>query len=419
MTPPRRVLVTLENLELGGTQINAVQLSAAVRDLGYESLLVGPRHTLPAGPSLLDVADEYGVQVEPYERPDSILPGARVLGRIARRWDAEIIHAFGSSERPAYWGAGLLGRRALVRTIYEMSYDPRTHPSVPVVVGTGYLRDELVGRPGGVTLVSPPVDLAKDSADAVDGAGFRRGLGLLETDVVLVIVSRLDEEMKARGVEDTVRAVQRLDDPAVRLVVVGAGNAEHRLRAVGDEVNSALGRAAVHFTGPLADPRPAYAAASIVLGMGSSAARGLAFGRPLVVLGEFGWSRVFREPDVEALFRNSFWSPLTTPDSVGLLANQLGELVARPRERARLEVLSRRFAVENFGLESMAARLAGVYDDALHRRSARSWVGDLRTEAGILGRKLRRVAADRVPGVSYSEASTPSYWKRHAPGQAP
>lgn len=419
MTSPYRVLVALDHLELGGTQINAVQLSAAVRDHGYESLLVGPRHTLPDGPSLLDVAAEYAVRVEPYDRPSAMLPSARALGRIARAWDAGIVHAFGTSERPAYWDAGLLGRRALVRTIYEMSTDPGLHPGVPLVVGTGYLRDELADRPGGVTLVSPPVDLSRDATDLVDAGGFRRGLGLGEHDVVLVIVSRLDEEMKARGVADTVQAVGRLDDPTVRLVVVGGGNAEQRLRELGGKVNASLGRDAVLFTGPMSDPRPAYAAASIVLGMGSSAARGLAFGKPLVVLGEFGWSKVFREPDVESLFRNSFWSPRAEPDSVGLLAEQLRGLVADPAERARLELLARRFAVDRFGLESMAARLAGVYDEALRRRSARAWVRDLPLEATILGGKIRRAAANRVPGVRYSAATAPSTWRRHVPGDAP
>ena len=48
MTERRKVLVQLDNLELGGAQINAVQLSAAVAQHGFDSLLIGPKDTLPA-----------------------------------------------------------------------------------------------------------------------------------------------------------------------------------------------------------------------------------------------------------------------------------------------------------------------------------------------------------------------------------
>ncbi|TDD70936.1 glycosyltransferase [Jiangella aurantiaca] len=406
-THRRQVLVQLDNLELGGAQINAVQLSAAVAEHGYESLLVGPSDTLPTGPSVLDVSADYKVPARAYERPPSLFAHARVLSRFARGCGASLVHAFSTSERAAYWGAGLLGRRALVRTIYEMSFDPRTHPSIPLVIGTGYLRDELAGRPGGATLVSPPVDTARDAPGGIGRAAFRRELGLDAETVVLVIVSRLSEEMKARSVEDAINAVERLGDPRVRLVVVGTGDAAARLRGVAEAVNTRLGRTAVIFTGPLADPRPAYDAADVVLGMGSSAARGLAFGKPLVVLGERGWSAVFREPDVEAIFRNSFWSPAEVTDGAGLLAAHLRVLVGDTAERDRLGTAARAFAEANFGLPAMAERLAGVYDDALRTTSSRLWMRDLRMEGRILAAKLERKA-----GLSRGPASRALAWNQ-------
>lgn len=387
-TRRRRVLVQLDNLELGGAQINAVQLTAAVAEHGYDSLVIGPADTLPAGPSVLDVSADYGVTARPYERPASLFAHARVLARFAR--GAHLVHAFSTSERAAYWGPALLGRRGLVRTIYEMSFDPRTHPSIPLVIGTGYLRDELAGRPGGTTLVSPPVDTTRDAPGVTDRAAFRRELGLAADAVVLTIVSRLSEEMKARGVEDAIHAVERLGDPRVHLVVAGTGDAAARLRAVADGVNLRLGRTAVLFAGPLADPRPAYDGADVVLGMGSSAARGLAFGKPLVVLGERGWSAVFREPHVDAIFRNSFWSPREVADGAGLLAGHLRALAADAAERDRLGTHARAFAEANFGLPAMAERLAGVYDEALRTASSRRWLRDLGTERRILAAKLGR-----------------------------
>ena len=211
--------------------------------------------------------------------------------------------------------------------------------------------------------------------------------------IALVVVSRLSEEMKARGIEDAIRAVERLNDPRVRLIIVGTGDAEERLRAIAAAVNARLGQASVVFAGPLSDPRPAYDAADVVLGMGSSAARGLAFGKPLIVLGERGWSAVFREPDTEAIFRNSFWSPQERPRR----RRPAVRAPAGTRRRIRPSVhgsdaAARRFAEANFGLPAMAGRLAAVYEDALRSASTRAWIGDLRMEARILAAKLERTA---------------------------
>lgn len=399
MTEHRRVLVQLGNLELGGAQINAVQLSAAVAQHGFDSLLIGPRDTLPPeGPSLLEIGADYGIAITAYERPASLFSHARVLSSLARNWGAEIVHAFSASERAAYWGAGLFGRRALVRTIYEMSFDPRTHPSVPVVIGTGYLRDELKGRPGGATLISPPVDTSRDAPGVTDRNEFRRHLGLGADSIGLVVVSRLSEVMKARGISDAIHAVEYLDDPRVCLVVVGTGEAQGRLQAAAAAVNARHGRTSIVFTGPLADPRPAYDAADVVLGMGSSAARGLAFGKPLIVLGEHGWSRVFRAPDTESIFRNSFWSAQEVPDGIGLLSRHIRDLVDHPSERERLGVAARTFAESNFGLSAMALLLAGVYEDALRSTSTSVWFGDLRMEERILRAKLERAASKMTAG---------------------
>ena len=392
---PRVVLVHLNSLELGGTQINALQLAVALSARGWDSMLVGPADTLGDGPSLVDLAAAQGIPLEVQVRPETVVSGARDLARRARRWRADLVHVYGSwAERPAYWGPCLLGRRPLVLTVYEMEVDPRTHAHCPLVVGTAYLRDDLADRPGGATLISPPVDLAADAPGLVDVGPFLADVGVPSTSPRIVVVSRLDEDMKALSVENAVRAMARLGHQDAVLVVVGGGDAEPRLRALGEETNRSLGRRAVVFTGVLADPRPAYAAADVVLGMGGSAARGLAFGAPLVVLGEFGWSRTFDEGAAAALFRNSFWSDERVDDAPGLLASQLALLLADPARRATLGRIGRAFAEQHFGLEAMADTAAALYDRAAGDYGARQWAGDLALEARAL---LHRPPFDAAP----------------------
>jgi hypothetical protein len=190
-----KVLVQVNSLELGGSQINAVDLAAAVRELGYDSVLIGPSDSLPVGPSLFDVAADRKVHLETFERPTTTLGGARDLSRLARAHRAELVHVYGTwSIRWAYWGPCFMARRPYVITVYEMAVDPIVHQAPNLIVGTGYLVDELSDRYGPVNLISPPVDLERDSTEAVRKGTFLADHGLAADHLRLVIVSRLDGE---------------------------------------------------------------------------------------------------------------------------------------------------------------------------------------------------------------------------------
>ena len=396
-----RVLVKLNSLELGGTQLNALDFAKGVEAHGVTSVLVGYRETLPAsGPNLLEVAEDRGVHVELLDKGAS--PGeagswatrvrrARELASFADAHAIDVVHSYSAAEaRVAFWGPCRLGRRPHVITAYEMAVPRRVYTTPPLVVGTQYLLEDLRGRRGPVRLISPPVDLSADRPDEDAARGFVDAWGLAPAHVRVVMVTRLAESMKARGVEQAIEATEVLGREDVDLVVVGAGEAEGRLRALADRVNDRVGRRAVLFTGAMADPRPAYAAADVVVGMGGSAARALAFGKALVVTGEHGWFRTFNQDSAAALYRNSFWSEDVLAEPVAALVEQVLALARDPGERERLGRLGREFARSHFGLEAMVERLAEVYREAQadpHVR--RGWLVDAPVEGRTILAQLR------------------------------
>lgn len=378
-----RVLVQINSLALGGTQINAVDLAAAVQEHGYESVLIGPTDTLPDGPSLFEIADDRGVQLHAFDRPRSTFSGARALVRLAHKHRADLVHVYGSwTSRPAWWGPCLFGRRPLVLTVYEMTVDPLTPQNTGLIIGTKYLEQELSSRPGGVDLISPPVDVVRDDSQRVSGRACVDYHGLRQDNLRIVMVTRLDEEMKAAGIECAIQAIGAITSPAVDLLIVGTGDAEERLRVLADQINKRKRRRAVVLAGPMADPRPAYAAADVMVGMGGSAARSLSFGKPLVVAGEAGWFKTFTPHTASELFRNSFWSPDSMDDPVGSLIECLRPLLDDPQRRAELGRFGREFAEQNFGLPAMAKRLARTYDTALSRYGFDRWCRDAALELG-------------------------------------
>jgi glycosyltransferase involved in cell wall biosynthesis len=403
VTANRTVLVQVNSLDLGGTQLNAVDFARAVEPLGYRSVLFGPLDTLPAsGPDLFGVAAERGVDLRGYDRTAGVLSGrAQEMAARADAIGADLVHVYGTwgEPRTAYWGPCRLGRRPFVHTVYEMSVSAEVHRHTSLVVGTRYLAEELVGRPGPTAMISPPVDLAADAPNPELATEFRRQLGELGERFLVVVVSRLDQAMKAYPVEVAIEAMRALSGTGVALVVVGAGDREDRLRALAARVNQATGSEVVRFAGAMPDPRAAYAAADVVLGMGSSAARALAFGRPLIVQGEGGCPELFEPASADSLFRRSFWSLDRRPSAAEELAGLIAALRGDPARLAELSEFGRAFATGSFGLAAMAERLASVYEMSLRSYGLGNWLKDLPLEAPELRRSLaRRIPVARTAG---------------------
>ena len=200
-----------------------------------------------------------------------------------------------------------------------------------MVVGTAEIRRRC--RTAGhtfVTLIEPPVDV-RANAPTSGPNGFRAEFGLDPTVPLVVVVCRLVPELKLEGLLTACDVVGRLaaGGTALQLAVVGDGPARQQIEERAARANAAAGRRVVVLTGAMNDPRPAYAAADVMLGMGGSALRGLAFGKPLVVQGEGGFWQLLT-PQSAPTFLDQGWYGLADDVAAGAgrLAAILAELLA-------------------------------------------------------------------------------------------
>jgi glycosyltransferase involved in cell wall biosynthesis len=169
---------------------------------------------------------------------------------------------------------------------------------------------------------------------------------------------------------------------------------ELSLRA--EAVNKQLGREAIVLTGAMLDPRPAYAAADIVVGMGHSGLRGMAFGKPVVIVGEEGFTLPVSADTLDHVRRYGVHGIGDGGDAAGSLAAHLRELID-PDLRAERGALGRSFVTERFGLDAAADRLDAIYASA-RRRSALDWTRDLAYLVGTYApAKMRRLVNARPP----------------------
>jgi glycosyltransferase involved in cell wall biosynthesis len=247
----------------------------------------------------------------------------------------------------------------------------------------GYTQEVDIERGRGrsrVYNVVCPVD-TEANAPVADRSPARKRFGLRDDELAAMIVSRLSRDLKREGLLSAITAVG-LVDPALnlRLIIAGGGPCREELQDAADAMNARLGREAVTLTGPLMDPREAYAAADIVLGMGTSAQKGMAFAKPVVIQGERGYWETLTPESMPQYLHHNFYGLGDGSDGAPRLAAIIGEL-ARDRDRwPELGEFGRKTALAVFSNEAAADRVMEICEDVAAARPESS----VRRAAGVL-----------------------------------
>ncbi|MBX3596102.1 MAG: glycosyltransferase family 4 protein [Rhizobiaceae bacterium] len=361
-----RVLVYPHELAIGGSQINAIDLAAHVASAGHEVFVYGR-----PGP-LVPYIEKLGlsfIQAHPSQYRPSF-NRVRELLAIARTEKLDLIHGY---EWPtcldAFFGAGLTNKTPVVCTVLSMQVQPFVPRSVPLVMGTAKLGDEAKEQGySKVWIMEPPIDTVNDNP-SIDGTQFRESVRVSKTETMIALVSRLAVDLKLDALVQAIDAAEILSlNHPVKLVIVGDGPARASLEERAKRVNGSRGREVVHFAGAMLDPRPAYAAADVVLGMGSSSMRAMAMGKPVVVQGERGFSKTFSPQNAEYFYYEGFYGLGDGTIGAARLAKQLEAIITDPKERALLGSFGQKIVTEKFSLSVAGDAVLRIYDQVLKNR---------------------------------------------------
>lgn len=379
-------------MDIGGSQLNAVELAAAVQTRGHQVVLVAEDGPLTPIASRAGLEHIVISEHRKYPSPRTM----NLLVGLALRRGIDIFHGY---EWPpvidTWFGPHLRLRTPVVATVMSMAVAPFLPRSVPLVVGTDRIRKKCEADGfRHVTLVEPPVNVELNSP-SFDGREFRSGLGIRPDTVLVVVVCRLARELKLEGLLSACRVIGGLTRQGtnVHLAIVGDGPARAEVEGAAAFANSASAGAGVTLVGALDDPRPAYAAADIVLGMGGSALRGMAFGKPLIVQGEAGFWETCSEGTVSKFLSGGWYGIGDGENGDSRLAASLEALIYSPEMRYRLGRFGRALVVERFSLEQAATTQLGVYDFAMQCDQVRSPSEFTRTLSGLVLHKTKRKLA--------------------------
>ena len=360
-----KLVLFLHELALGGTSINAIELAAKLRDaLGYEVLIFAP-----PGP-MLPIVERSGLRYvpAPEARVHPCLRRIRALRALVRTEHPDLVYVWETwALLDAFYGVHLPMRVPILLTDMQM-FAARILPrSVPTTFGTIQLVE--TARKAGirdVRLLVPPVDLEANRPGTHDALSVRIAMEVEPNEILLVIVSRLVHTMKAESLHLAIDAVERLGrNSPIRLLIVGDGPARRELEARAASVNETLNRKAILLPGAWLDPRPAYAAADIVVGMGSSALRGMAYGKPVIIVGEGGFASTLTRESMDYFHYHGLFGKGRGAIDAGCLRDAIAELADSLELRQSLGAFSLEYVQQYYSLEVVSKKLGQICEDVV------------------------------------------------------
>jgi len=395
-----KILIAIHTLELGGSQINAIELAelVAARD-GYEVEVFAPDGVLA------DRIRDAGI-------PFHVAPGGQhapargyitALAAVVRGRAFDLIHCYEwDTTINAMFGAGWLYGIPIISTVYSMDVPYLVPASVPLIVGTRSIQLEESHR-ASVALIEPPVDIALNAPGAT-GSDLRREWAVADDETLIVVVCRLAARLKLEGLLSAIRAVGALDRAhPLRFLVVGDGPSREEVAALAESVNAERGREVVTMVGERSDPRAFYDGTDIAIGMGASALRSMAFAKPLLVQGEGGFWKTLTPGSLPLFLEQGFYGVGDGADGTANCERELTALLGlSAAERDELGVFGRSVIERSFSLEVAVAALLPLYAAAVAQRpSVAHRVGGALTETLVLAKHRLSIARQkrRTPAV--------------------
>lgn len=361
------VLELVGSMRAGGGPRHVLALATALAARGFVPVVAGP----PDGP-MVDRFREAGVETVALAT-DRLTPFSLLrLARLVRARSIRLIHSHGK-------GAGLYGRVAArltgvpaVHTHHGLHFERYAPPAraaylalerrlarwttTIVNVSRAQEREGLALRlfsPAQSRVIVNGVDGAGLRAAALDRAAARRALGLAAASSVVGAAARFDE---VKRLDLVLEAAARIDDPALRVLLIGGGPEDSRLRARAGGPDL---RGRVRFAGESGDAGrllralDVYVAPSRKEGLPLAVLEAMALGVP-VVASDIQAHREVLGPQAPGLVA------ATAP----ALAAAITALLRDPDARARLAQANAE-RVRAFDAVSMVNAVVAVYREAL------------------------------------------------------
>ncbi len=378
----RTILQIVPELETGGAELSAIEISQAVKIAGGRSLVLAEGGRLV--PRLQAAGGEFVAFPAATKNPAKIIRNAGRIAEIARRENVQLIHA--RSRAPA-WSALIAARRLKLPfvTTYHGAYKENSalknwYNSVMarsdvVIANSRYTADLVKQRYGTpeakMRVIYRGVDLERFDRAKVDPercAKLRAAWGIGAGTPIVFNAARLTAW---KGQSDLVALAARMHaiNPEVVFILAGddQGRSDYRekltqqIRTLGLETVVRLVGHVDDVAAALATARAAFVASIEPEAFGRAAAEAQAMGCPVISTNIGAPPETVRAPPRVAAAERTGW--LVRPGALDDYEAALREALAlSPADRERFAARASRNIRENFSTANMQRQTLEVYD---------------------------------------------------------
>ncbi len=379
----------MRSLPIGGSTITALDLAASMQAAGHDVTVVAGD-----GPAA-SIAEDLGVRT--VTSSGGAPSFAATLRRELRSNRPDVVHAWDWQAVAATHAVASVGERLpMIGSITLIDPPPFLPEGVPIGFVSELMRRRDPRHGGPNFCQNMPINTDTDRREIVDSTEIVARMDIPPGRRHAVLVTRMAHYMKLESILFAIEALDHISELPLDLLIVGGGEAYDEVEAAAREMNRRLGTTRVRLTGELIDPRPAYALADVVIGMGSSILRGMAFGTPAIVVGEDGFSLTVTPDNVEAINDVGFYGLGDGVDTgAKRLAGEIAGLIEDSSMADELGRFNRDYVVAHHDTGIVAGSLLDQLSGALETGPARS-ARSVAHNATSLAAAVCRKAAERM-----------------------
>lgn len=296
-----KVLMIIDQFNIGGTETHVLTLAREMQRQGVEVIVAGKYGRLLGQFSASGIrCYEIDFVLDNYERDEANRAlYESVISSIVEREQADLIHGHQfPSAYPAYEAAARMNipfvftvhghyiDEPLLRRMYARSALISVSPAVQRRLAALGFSSELAANG-----IDTEEYRAYRETDSPYRMYIRRKLGVPDDAKLIMYASRLSWE-KADICEEIIHAVSAMrlsGDSQVHLLIIGGGKREAELRALAQEHNELFGVPFIRTMGEVDNIHTFYTASDAVIGTGRIALEAIACRRPVIAVGCRGY----------------------------------------------------------------------------------------------------------------------------------
>ncbi|MDD3654734.1 MAG: glycosyltransferase [Desulfotomaculaceae bacterium] len=371
---PVTVLLTLMGLGIGGAETHVVVLAGHLKELGYRVLIASSGGAYEETVARQGIR-HYSVPLD-NSRLSSVIQSVSAVRKIIKSEKVDLIHAH--ARIPAFICdlARQFAGVPMITTAHAMfaaGFHLRSLSrwGEKTIVISSDIKEYMIKcfrvPESNITLIHNGIDLEMfnpalsvgDLVEELKGDSNRN---------LIINISRLDKRL-APVSSSLIEACEYLyaDFPTIRLIIVGDGDCAREVADQARGVNARTSSELVRLLGARTDVNRIMVAGDLIVGVSRVALEAMASGRNIILAGGEGYGGLISEGSLALFEKDNFTGrQFKNQVTASNLVDAIREFLCLPLEqRKQMEILLRKYIVENYSSIKMAKDTARVYQEVL------------------------------------------------------